>query len=317
VKNMYKAIIITILSFALSIPMQIIVKASTYKDMGTKSNVILSKEWTVNFNKNLSADSVNVKNVVVIGDNNSYIDISVSLVNNNKSIIVKPVENYESNKNYTLIVTENVKAADGTPLPQEVRMNFTTGTSYKIVLDAGHGGSDPGAPGTMGIHEKHVVLPVALKIGEILVKNGVETIYTRKTDTYLTLQERCNISNNARPDYFVSIHANAYIPEDPEAPRPQGIETWYFEGSADGQKLAQVIQNEIIKETGKVNRGIETTSGLYVLKNTNAPAILTELGFMTNLEEEKLLITDAYQNKLAKAISTGILKCLGITNIVY
>lgn len=316
-KNIFKALIFIILTVALSMPMQKIVKASTYTDMGTKSNVVVSKAWTVNFNKNLSSASVNNTNIVVIGQNNTYIDISVSLANNNKSIIVKPVNNYQSNATYTLIVTQKVESVDGKPLPKEVRMNFITSTSYKIVLDAGHGGSDSGAPGTMGIHEKHVVLPVALKVGNILVKNGVETIYTRKTDTYLTLQERCNISNSVRPNYFLSIHANAYISEDPDAPRPQGIETWYFAGSSDGQKLAQVIQNEIIKETGKVNRGIKTTSGLYVLKNTNAPAILTELGFMTNIEEERLLITDAYQNKLAKAISTGILKCLGITNIVY
>lgn len=311
-KNMYKAIIITILAFALSIPMQIIVKASTYTDMGTKSNVILSKAWTVNFNKNLDVGSVNTANIVVIGENNSYIDINVSLVNNGKSILVKPVENYESNKTYTLIVTKDVKSADGTPLPQEVRMNFATIIVNKVVLDPGHGGSDPGALGTMGFHEKHLVLAITLKVGNILNKNGVETIYTRKDDTYLTLQKRCDISNNARPNYFVSIHANSFT-----SPSANGIETFYFAGNTDGQRLAKAVQDELIKETGRYNRGVKSSSGLYVLKNTNATSVLVETSFLSNPEEQKLLITDSYQNKLAKAISTGILKCLGITNIVY
>lgn len=311
-KNLYKAIIITILSFALSIPMQIIVRASTFKDMGTKSNVTLSKAWTVNFNKYLSADSVNNANVVVIGDNNNYIDINVSLTNSDKSIVVKPVENYESNKNYTLIVTENVKSADGMPLSEEVRMNFSTEKSYKVVLDAGHGGSDTGAIAPSGYYEKKVALAITLKVGAILNKNRVDTVYTRKDDTTVSLQRRCDISNLARPDYFVSIHANSFT-----KPTAHGIETWYFTGNADGKRLAKAVQDELIKETGRYNRGLKTSSGFVVLKNTDATSVLVETSFLSNPEEEKLLITDAYQNKLAKAIATGILKCLGITSIVY
>ncbi|MEK6263674.1 MAG: N-acetylmuramoyl-L-alanine amidase [Clostridium sp.] len=314
-KSIFKAIIFTILTVALSVPMQKTVKASTYTDMGTKSNVAVSKAWTVNFNKNLNPATVNSANIVVIGTNNTYIDISVSLVNNNKSIMVKPLKNYEPNTTYTLIVTQKVKCDDGTYLPKEVRMNFTTvdtGTSYKIVLDAGHGGSDPGAVGPTGVKEKNVELAITLKVGNILVKNGVETIYTRKTDTTLSLQERTVISNKENPDYFLSIHANAFT-----SPAASGVETWYFAGSADGRKLAEAVQAELIKETGKYDRGLKTSSGFYVLKNTNSAAILVETSFISNPVEEILLNSDAYQNKLAKAISTGILKCLGKTNIVY
>ncbi|MCJ7688770.1 MAG: N-acetylmuramoyl-L-alanine amidase [Clostridiaceae bacterium] len=313
-KNIFKAIIFTILTVTLSISMQKTVKASTYTDVGTKSNVAVSKAWTVNFNKNLSPASVNETNIVVIGTNNTYIDISASLVNNNKSIMVKPLKNYESNTTYTLIVTQKVKSVDGSPLPKEVRMNFTTvdtGTSYKIVLDAGHGGSDPGAIGPTGVQEKKVALAITFKIGNILVKNGVEAIYTRENDTYVSLQERCDISNNARPNYFVSTHANAFT-----SSAVSGIETYYFPGSVAGAELAEAIQTELIKETGRYDRKIKPED-FYVLSHTNAAAILVETSFISNEEEERLLITDAYQNKLAKAISTGILKCLGITNIVY
>ena len=223
------------------------------------------------------------------------------------------------NTTYTLIVTENVKSEDGKPLPSEVRMNFTTREKYKIVLDAGHGGSDPGAIGATGLQEKTITLPVTNKVGDILAKNNVETIYTSDSDKVkfpvsitAGLQERCSISNNANPDYFVSIHVNAFT-----SPTAHGIQTEYFTGSAAGQKLAQAVQTELIKETGRYDRGLVTSSGLMVLKYTDATAILVETSFVSNTDEEKLLATDAFQQKLAKAIATGILKTLGISNIVY
>jgi len=194
----------------------------------------------------------------------------------------------------------------------------TSNQSYKIVLDPGHGGRYPGAIGSMGTKEKNIVLQISLKVGDVLVKNGVETVYTRTSDniawsTNLTesLQAICDVSNIEKPDYFVSIHANSFT-----TPTVSGIETFYSSGSAAGAKLAQAVQTELIKETGRVDRKIKTAS-YYVLENTDATAILVETSFLSNPEEEILLGTDAYQNKLAKAIATGILKSLGITNIVY
>jgi N-acetylmuramoyl-L-alanine amidase len=310
-KNRFKAFIIMIFTFAVFISMQTTAKASTYTNMESKKNVSVSKSWTVNFNYPLSATSVNTTNIKVVGEDSNSIDINVSLANNNKSVVVKPVKNYERNTTYILIITQNVNSEDGKPLPKEVRMNFTTGNSYKIVLDPGHGGIDSGAVGPTGLQEKNVVLAIALKVGNILTKNDVETIYTRTIDKTQSLQEKCDVSNNAKPDYFVSIHANSYT-----APAASGTETWYSSGSAAGQKLAQAVQTELIKETGRKDRGIKT-AGFYVLNNTDATAILVETAFISNPEEEALLRSDAFQNKLAKAIATGILKCLGITNIVY
>jgi N-acetylmuramoyl-L-alanine amidase len=592
-KNIFKAFIIMILTFALSIPMQITVKASTYVDMGLKKDVVVNKPWTVSFNKPLSVATVNTTNIKVVSENNKQIDVKVTLANNNKSIIVKSVENYEFNKTYTLIVTEKVNSADGKPLPKEVRMNFNTKSEtlspndfticidpgqyykvlngingskakdinlstalklgsllktrgfnvvytrdsdsvnwtesneddakatiaknanadiflsvntnsydlttangietyfisdakgnnkklaglvqdelvkatgatnrgikdagngansevlkktslpsvslnlgfitnpieevllssekyqsnaakaianglmeytsfentdttydtnynslfqissvkdlvvnlevgntytfpktvqatltnnetrdmgvewlqnsinlttpgtysyegvienydkkvkvtikvstkiYKIVLDPGHGGSDPGAVGAMGTQEKVVVLAITSKVGDILAKNGVQVTYTRTVDKTQSLQAKCDVSNIAKPDYFVSIHANSY-----SVPTVSGIETFYSSGNAAGAKLAQAIQTELIKETGRVDRKIKT-AGFYVLNNTNATAVLVETSFLSNAAEEKLLVTESYQNKLAKAISTGILKSLGITDIVY
>ncbi|MBZ9633828.1 N-acetylmuramoyl-L-alanine amidase [Clostridium sp. FP1] len=590
-KNIFKPFIIVILTFVLCIPMQIIVKASTYTDIGTKNNVVVSKPWTVSFNKSLSSNTVNTTNIKVLGEANKNIDIDVSLANNNKNVIVKPIKNYEANSEYTLIVTEKVKSSDGKDLPKEVRMNFNTESAatkpseftvcidpaqyykditgkngakakdvnlntalklgnilktrgfnvvytrdsdsvtwdklnedeakaaiakkakadvflsintnsyssdtangietyylsdisnnkvlaelmqselikateakdrgikaasneenlailsksncpgvvlelgflsnpeeeilltnadyqnnaakaianglmkyagfantdtsydslfqissvgdiivnlevggkytfpktilatmtnnskkevgvewlqdlvsfaksgtytyegviknydkkakviinvkeavknkYSVVLDAGHGGADSGAVGQMGTKEKTIVLAITLKVGNILAKNGVGVTYTRTTDKTQGLQQKCDVSNNAKPNYFVSIHANSY-----SAPTVSGIETFYKSGSAAGQKLAQAVQTELIKATGRVDRKIKT-AGFYVLNNTNATAILVETSFVSNPTEEKLLVTEAYQTKLAQAISTGILKSLGISKIVF
>ncbi|MBZ9622259.1 N-acetylmuramoyl-L-alanine amidase [Clostridium sp. FP2] len=590
-KNIFKSFLIVILTFALCIPMQIIVKASTYADIGTKNNVVVSKPWTVSFNKSLSSNTVNTTNIKVLGEANKSIDVDVSLANNNKNVIVKPIKNYEANSEYTLIVTEKVKSSDGKDLPKEVRMSFNTESAatkpseftvcidpaqyykditgkngakakdvnlntalklgnilktrgfnvvytrdsdsvtwdklnedeakaaiakkakadvflsintnayssdtangietyylsdisnnkvlaelmqselikateakdrgikaaskeenlailnklncpgvvlelgflsnpeeeilltnadyqnnaakaianalmkytgfantdtsydslfqissvgdtivnlevggkyafpktilatmtnnskkevgvewlqdlvsfaksgtytyegviknydkkakviinvkeavknkYSVVLDAGHGGADSGAVGQMGTKEKTIVLAITLKVGNILAKNGVGVTYTRTTDKTQGLQQKCDVSNNAKPNYFVSIHANSY-----SAPTVSGIETFYKSGSAAGQKLAQAVQTELIKATGRVDRKIKT-AGFYVLNNTNATAILVETSFVSNPTEEKLLVTEAYQTKLAQAISTGILKSLGISKIVF
>ena len=321
-KNIFKAFIIMMFSITLCVHMQIIVKATTYTDMVPKKDVLINKGWTVKFNKPLSSTTVNTTNIKVVGENNVYKDIKVSLANSNKDVIVEPITNYEPGKTYTLIVTQNVKSADGTLLPKEVRMVFTTKSEpikYKIVLDAGHGGNDPGAIGPTGLKEKDVNLAIALKVGSILVKNGVETIYTRTTDIIPwstnqveNLQARCDISNIAKPNYFVSIHQNSYT-----GPLASGIETYYFTGSVAGQTLAQAVQTELVKATGRLDRKIKTTLGLYVIKNVDATSILVETSFISNPEEERLLATEAYKYTLAKAISMGILKTLGISNIVY
>lgn len=205
--------------------------------------------------------------------------------------------------------------------PQKISGNVTVGTTkkkYKVVLDAGHGGNDAGAVGPTGIKEKNIALAVTLKVGDILAKNGVEPIYTRKSDNISwpnneteNLKARCDISNKVKPNYFVSIHANSF-----SNLAAKGTENFYYSGSASGQKLAKSVQTELVKETGRLDRNIKT-AGFYVLKNVDATAILVETAFISNPEEERLLATQAYQKKFAKAISKGILKNLGINNIVY
>lgn len=188
---------------------------------------------------------------------------------------------------------------------------------FKVAIDPGHGGYDPGAIGITGAREKDITLPVALKVGNYLVKNGVEVIYTRTSDNVSwpsvekqDLQARCNIANNANVDLFVSIHINNFYRE-----AAHGIETFYFRGSTSGKKLADNIQNELLKETGALNRGTKG-SGLYVVDKVNTTSVLTELGFLSNTSEAKALVSGEYQTKCARAIARGILKNLGVKNIV-
>lgn len=180
---------------------------------------------------------------------------------------------------------------------------------FVICIDAGHGGKDSGAEGpevepTIGsteVTEKSVNLPVALKVGEILSEDSnIEVIYTRDDDTYITLEERCNIANIAKSDYFISVHCNAY-----SDPTVNGVETFYCTGSTIGKILAQSIQTELVEALNIRDRGANDKE-FYVLANTNPPAALIEIAFITNPTQKILLSTEEYQNMAASAIAKGI-----------
>ncbi|MBC2581284.1 N-acetylmuramoyl-L-alanine amidase [Clostridium sp. DJ247] len=189
-------------------------------------------------------------------------------------------------------------------------------TSQAICIDPGHGlGRDTGATGIDGLQEDDITLAVGLKVGKILEDHGVSVVYTRTTDMRSTpmsvvdsLQKRCDISNNANARYFVSIHNNSA--DDPAA---LGTETWDNPGDEDSAKLAEAVQNNIVQQLGTYDRGLKDGygRGLYVIKNTNAPSILIELGFLSNPEDVEKLKSDDYQQKFAQAIADGILQRLG------
>ena len=170
----------------------------------------------------------------------------------------------------------------------------------KICIDAGHGGSDPGA--TNGTYkEKNAALGIALELGLILYRGGYEVYFTRTNDTAVSLADRCTISNLADVDLFVSVHLNFAT-----STTPAGIETWVYRiASTTARKVADKVQKQLIEATGAKNRGVKE-SGFYVLKNTKAPAILVETGFISNSTECKKLFTTDYQRTMAKAIYNGI-----------
>lgn len=176
----------------------------------------------------------------------------------------------------------------------------------KIVIDPGHGGKDPGAVGPSGIKEVNINLQVALMVAKKLQKAGLSVKLTRTTNTFVDLQPRCDIANSWMADYFVSIHCNAA-----STPQAHGTETYCYKFGGKGEVLAKAIQAELIAATGRANRGVKEAN-FYVLRKTSMPAVLTELAFISNLVEERLLTSAAYQEKCAMAIAKGIGKVIGV-----
>ena len=179
----------------------------------------------------------------------------------------------------------------------------------KICIDPGHGGKYPaGDPGAVNgvLHESSAALEIAKKVGSLLEARGVTVKYTRTADNAVSLADRCKISDAFGADVFISIHLNSA-----ENRNASGIETWrYTNVGARTKALAENVQTELIGATGAKNRGVKTTSSLYVLKNTTASAVLVECGFISNDAEAKKLFAENYQNKIASAIVSGIYKSM-------
>ena len=171
----------------------------------------------------------------------------------------------------------------------------------KVVLDAGHGGYDPGALYD-GHAEKDITLAIAKKTKALLETAGVKVFMTRSEDRFLSLAERVEISKSISPNMFVSVHVNALATNS----AMDGLQTYYYSDS--GYELAKVMHKEIL-ETGMPNRNIRKAA-FWVCKHNKAPSVLLELGFMTNREERKKLASDKYQDQLAKHVAAGIIKYL-------
>lgn len=173
-------------------------------------------------------------------------------------------------------------------------------TGFLVVLDAGHGGWSSGAYYEK-ISEKDLDLTVTLLVAELLEEKGCQVLLTRSDDTYVSLGDRCQIANNAGADIFVSIHANA----SDESKTFQGIYTYYYPGKTAGKALAKALQNAIVRETEAIDRGV-LSEDFAVVRMTQMPASLVEMGFMSCREELARLCDPEYQEKLAQGIAQGI-----------
>tara|TARA_Y100001968_G_scaffold229376_1_gene212163 strand:+ start:219 stop:1304 length:1086 start_codon:yes stop_codon:yes gene_type:complete len=181
---------------------------------------------------------------------------------------------------------------------------------FKVVIDPGHGGSDPGAVGINGLRETDIVLEVSKNVSEFLIKKGVKTILTRRQEKTLDLQPRVTKANNSKADAFISIHANATRGKRSEV---NGLETYYYSGYK-GYSLAKNIHKEIlITSSQSPDRGVRR-SRFYVIRKTSMPAALVEIGFVTGKYDAALLRQKAYRDKMSFAIAKGILNYLKISN---
>ena len=175
--------------------------------------------------------------------------------------------------------------------------NKQKGGSKKIVIDAGHGGSDYGAL-RGSINEKDITLDVAKRVKTLLAKQGYTVVMTRETDKYLSLQERCDITEASQPDIFISIHVNSSV-----KPEITGVETHYYH--QESLALAQTVHAAIASNIKSNNRGL-FKSKFYVINHTTVPAILCEIGFISNDKERDELNSEKRKQDTAKSIQEGV-----------
>lgn len=177
-----------------------------------------------------------------------------------------------------------------------------------VYIDPGHGGIDPGACGKKYL-EKDIVLNVALYLGVRLQKSGAKVVYTRTGDYDLETAEvddltaRLRLMKSSKATIVISIHCNAFT-----SPYERGAQTFYnASGHPGSKKLAALIQEELVKETG-TDREISARLDHFILNHATVPAVTVELGFLSNPSEEDLLGSPSYQQKLAECIYRGVLK---------
>jgi len=168
-----------------------------------------------------------------------------------------------------------------------------------VIIDAGHGGWEPGA-GNKSINEKDIVLAISLEVENILKEKNIDYFMIRTDDTYVSLEDRVRIANEKNCKLFVSIHNNSFTD-----PSQGGILTTYNPNSTIGKEIAEIMQSKL-SDIGLRNRAVMPRPNLQVLRSTDMPSILLEIGFISN-KKDLLLITDtSFQQKCAQQIVLGI-----------
>lgn len=185
-----------------------------------------------------------------------------------------------------------------------------------IYLDPGHGGVDPGA-GDDDPFEKEIALNVSLKLRDYLQQQGALVIMTRETDVDLAdkglkgyskrkvqdLKRRLNLINESEADFFATIHLNA-IPSS----KWRGAQTFYSTNYKENKRAAKLIQDELRRNLENTDRDAKSANSIYLLKHTNKPGVLVEIGFLSNPGEAANLKQEPYQEKVAASIYEGMLR---------
>lgn len=176
-----------------------------------------------------------------------------------------------------------------------------------VVIDAGHGGHDPGKVGINDALEKDINLQIAQKVKTHLEKNGIQVIMTRDDDvmedTKLEdMKKRVALINEVKPVITVSIHQNSYSDSG-----IKGAQVFYYTNSETSKRAAELMQQELRKVDSENTRQIKSNQDFYMLKKTEVPTIIVECGFLSNPGEAEKLISEEYQEQMAEAICSGIM----------
>ena len=173
----------------------------------------------------------------------------------------------------------------------------------RLVIDLGHGGHDPGAIGPNKTHESDIVLAIGKELNELLKGYELEVKFTRLSNVYLSLSERAKIANNFKADYFLSIHINSATDRS-----VRGIEVWQYSNRNDKlNKFSKDLCEDVAKIFNVRNRGVKLSQKLSVLKNTNMPAALIEVDFISNVNAEKDLNLNSNIKSVALAIKDNLI----------
>lgn len=194
------------------------------------------------------------------------------------------------------------------------------GHAATVIIDPGHGGSDPGAIGINGLYEKTVNNEISSRLKTLLTDHGYKVIMTRDRDMNLSLEKRVEIARNSDADIFVSIHANAHpdssiqgtmvLYHDAAYPNPSYPASEEMKKlTPQSRRLAQSILDAVLKEVPNVNRGLVPSSA-YVVRMGNIPSVLVETAFLTNAKDAEKLSSPVYWEKYAKGIANGIMNYL-------
>ena len=186
-----------------------------------------------------------------------------------------------------------------------------------IVIDSGHGGDDPGKIGINQAKEKDVNLKIAKKVKKRLKKEGWKVVMTREEDVMLgdaqkgnrkihDMKARVELINKTMPAMAVSIHQNSY-----QEAEIHGAQVFYYSHSQDGKRMAETMQRALLMADEENTRQAKGNDTYYLLKRTEVPTIIVECGFLSNPQEAEKLTEDGYQKKLAQAITSGIIACVG------
>jgi len=186
----------------------------------------------------------------------------------------------------------------GTFIVQLKKLTAPLKPSYIVVLDAGHGGKDPGARSITGRWEKEFNLSVVKKVQAILRSEPrIQLLLTREDDTYPSLDDRVNLANSVNADLFLSVHGNSYKPET------NGTETYYYRD--DSLAFANLLHKHAVAATGFKDNKVRKAN-YKVIRETTMPAVLLEVGYLSHPQNEQLMFQEAFQQKVAAAIADAI-----------
>jgi len=189
-----------------------------------------------------------------------------------------------------------------------------------IVIDAGHGGKDPGKVGVSGVLEKDINLAIAMKLRTCLEQDGIRVVMTRETDAGLysenaqnkkreDMEARVRMIEDAEPVLTVSIHQNSYPTGD-----CKGAQMFYYKDSEESKKLAEILQKKFPELSQDGNkRQAKANSDYYLLRKTADPIVIAECGFLSNATEEALLASEEYQERVAEVLYQGIMQYVSET----